>query len=359
MYIRSMLYFDCDYNNGCHPKVLEALVSTNGEYSGTYGGDHFCAAAKNAIREACEDPDADVFFLAGGTQTNSTVIDCLLRPWQGVVAAPTGHIAVHEAGAVEYSGHKVFTLPGASPCASEGKMDPSELESLLKSFKDDPTRDHMAEPALVYISLPTELGGLYSAAELQLVFETAHRYGAPLFVDGARLAYALAAEGNDISLPFLAAHCDAFYIGGTKCGALCGEAVVFPRAGAPDHFFTRIKQHGALLAKGRLAGVQFGALFEDGLYKKTGREADRLASLIPGLFRKYGLGREDHPSRTNQQFILVRSDILAELSSKVAFEVWQETPPGAPGFALCRFVTSWATVQEDISELEKVLMALC
>ena len=345
-----MIFLDCDYNNGCHEDILKRFAETNDEYTGTYGFDRFSSRAKEKIREACADPLAEVFFLAGGTQTNSTVIDCMLERWQGVVAAETGHINVHEAGAVEYTGHKVFALP-----SEDGKISPDALGAFLQGWHSDETRDHMAEPALVYISFPTELGTLYPASELDRLYCICHSFGARLFVDGARLAYALEAEGNDIDLPFLASHCDAFYIGGTKCGALCGEAVVFPGGRAPEHFFTRIKQHGALLAKGRLVGLQFDTLFSDGLYSRIGRHADGLAVLIPALFEKYGIGRVLTPSRTNQQFLLVRKDAMEALKEKVAFEKWG---PYDDEYDFCRFVTSWATKRQDIESLESVLRGI-
>ena len=341
-----MLRFDCDYNNGCHPEVLGRLVATNGEYSGTYGADAFSEGAKARIRAACGDPSAEVFFLAGGTQTNATVIDCLLQPWQGVVAAETGHIAVHEAGAVEYTGHKVITLP-----EHDGRIASAELEALMAAFRSDETNTHMAEPALVYISFPTEVGTLYPAKELAEIHGVCRKYGMKLFVDGARLAYGLEAAGNDVSLEYLAAHCDAFYIGGTKCGALCGEAVVFPRGGAPVRFFTRIKQHGALLAKGRVTGVQFDALFTGGLYSRIGRHADELAMRLQEVFRRHGIAA-GKPSATNQQFFILTDSLAEALGRHAAFEKWS---PVAPGKALCRFVTSWATTEEDIDRLDEIL----
>ena len=341
-----MLHFDCDYNNGCHPEVMDALLRTNGEFSGTYGFDAFSDKAKAAIRKACGDPTADVFFLGGGTQTNSTVIDSLLKPWQGVVAAGSGHIAVHEAGAVEYTGHKVLTLP-----EHDGRIVAEELEDLLAAYRADETFEHMVEPGLVYISFPTEVGTLYTAKELSDIHGVCGKYGIKLFVDGARLAYGLEAEGNDVSLEYLTAHCDAFYIGGTKCGALCGEAVVFPRGGAPGRFFSRIKQHGALFAKGRLNGVQFGALFTDGLYSRIGRHADGLAMKLQAVFRSHGIP-VGKPSATNQQFFILTNAQKAALEKECLFEKWS---PIDSEKALYRFVTSWATSDSDIDELDRIL----
>lgn len=344
-----MLHFDCDYNNGMHPALLKRLEETNGEYTATYGFDAFSDSAKDKIRKACGDPSAQIFFLAGGTQTNSTVIDSLLQPWQGVVAAESGHINVHEAGAVEFTGHKVIVLP-----EHEGKIAASELDALVAAFRADETCEHMVEPGLVYISFPSEVGTLYSAAELSAVYAVCKKHGLKLFVDGARLAYGLAAEGNDVSLEYLAAHCDAFYIGGTKCGAIMGEAVVFPRAGAPDHFFTRIKQHGALLAKGRLAGIQFDTLFTDGLYMKIGAHADALAMRMQQAFAKAGIpaGKD---SRTNQQFFILTNAQKAAIEKEASFEIWS---PIDSERALYRFVTSWATTPQDIDKLQKTIDSL-
>jgi threonine aldolase len=344
-----MLHFDCDYNNGMHPALLKRLEETNGEYTATYGFDAFSDSAKDKIRKACGDPSAQIFFLAGGTQTNSTVIDSLLQPWQGVVAAESGHINVHEAGAVEFTGHKVIVLP-----EHEGKIAASELDALVAAFRADETCEHMVEPGLVYISFPSEVGTLYSAAELSAVYAVCKKHGLKLFVDGARLAYGLAAEGNDVSLEYLAAHCDAFYIGGTKCGAIMGEAVVFPRAGAPEHFFTRIKQHGALLAKGRLAGIQFDTLFTDGLYAQIGAHADALAMRLQQAFLAAGIAL-GKASFTNQQFFILSKAQKAALEKEVVFEKWC---PVDSGHDLYRFVTSWATCAGDIMELEKILATL-
>ena len=341
-----MLRFDCDYNNGCHPEVMDALLHTNSEPGGTYGLDAFSEEARAAIRRACGDPSADVFFLGGGTQANSTVIDALLKPWQGVVAAESGHIAVHEAGAVEYTGHKVITLPG-----HDGKIAAGELESLLAGYRADETFEHMVEPALVYISFPSEVGTLYSAAELADIHSVCGSYGIKLFVDGARLAYGLEADGNDVSLEYMAARCDAFYIGGTKCGTLCGEAVVFPRGGAPERFFSCIKQHGALFAKGRLNGVQFGALFSDGLYSRIGRHADRLAMRLQEVFRSHGIP-VGAPSSTNQQFFILTNAQKDVLEKGCMFEKWS---PIDSEKALYRFVTSWSTTDSDIDGLDKLL----
>ena len=340
-----MIYFTCDYNEGAHPAILERLFATNMEQEPGYGDDRFTASAKARIREACACPGADVYLLTGGTQTNSTVIAAMLRGWEGAVAAKTGHIAVHEAGAVEYTGHKVLTLP-----AHEGKMDASELKAYLERFYADGSFDHMVFPGLVYLSFPTEYGTLYSKAELKAIREVCKAYDLPLFVDGARLGYGLMSPACDITLEELASLCDVFTIGGTKVGALCGEAVVFP-GGAPKHFFTTVKQHGALLAKGRLLGIQFETLFTDGLYFSIARNAIDRAMELKQLFLSKGYELFlDSP--TNQQFILLPKEAAAALEGKVAYEVWEYLPDGR---AVTRFATSWATTREQLSALAALL----
>ena len=253
-----MISFECDYNNGAHPRVLQHLVETNNEQTLTYGFDIYSERAKKKIQEACGTDEAQVFFLTGGTQTNATVIDGMLRSYEAVITVDTGHIAIHEAGAVEASGHKVIALQ-----PHDGKLLAADLAAYMEWFVNDESRDHVAQPGMVYISFPTELGTLYTAQELEDIYRICRQYDLPLFIDGARMGYGLAASA-DVTLPWLARHCDVFYIGGTKVGALCGEAVVFSQMRAPRCFFTIVKRHGALLAKGRLTGVQFDALFEPG-----------------------------------------------------------------------------------------------
>ena len=259
-----MIHLESDYNNGAHEAVLRHFMESNAERTQSYGDDRFSEQARTLIRECCEAPDAQIWFLAGGTQTNATILDCVLQPYEGVLCAETAHINVHEAGAVEFTGHKVIPLP-----AHEGKLAAGELRAWLATYFADETAEHMVRPGMVYITFPTELGTLYSADELRALHEICWQYGLLLYVDGARLAYGLAAS-QDVTLPLLAKLADIFYIGGTKCGALCGEAVVFPHGDAPSHMLSRIKQHGALLAKSRVVGVQFEALFtpegEEALY---------------------------------------------------------------------------------------------
>ena len=338
-----MISFESDYNNGCHKAILKRLMETNDEKATGYGLDDYCAAARVKIREACAKPDADVFFLVGGTQTNATVIDALLQSYQGVLAVETGHINVHESGAIEFGGHKVLALP-----SHDGKMDADELRQWLEAFYADIAYEHMVFPGMVYITHATEMGTIYSLAELQAISDVCRHYNLPLFIDGARLGYGLMAEGSDVTLQQLADLCDVFYIGGTKCGALCGEAVVFPNpnAPAPAQFFTIVKQHGALLAKGRLLGIQFDTLMHDGLYFKLARHAVEQAMRLRDAFIARGFEMYSN-SPTNQQFVLLDKTAIERLEKDFVFEQW--FPVGDK--MNCRFVTSWATRPEDVDAL--------
>ncbi|MBM6992413.1 MAG: aminotransferase class V-fold PLP-dependent enzyme [Prevotella sp.] len=341
-----MISFECDYNNGAHPKVLQHLLETNEKQSLTYGFDEWSEAAKEKIRKACNAPDAKIWFLSGGTQTNATVIDGILDHYQAVITAETGHINVHEAGAIEFSGHRVIALP-----SHQGLMDAKELEAYMDWFVHDESTEHLAQPGMVYITYPSELGTIYHKDELEAIYQVCQKYDLKLYVDGARLGYGLHAEGADITLPWLAAHCDAFYIGGTKVGALCGEAVVFPRGNAPKHFFSIIKQHGALMAKGRLIGLQFDALFTDDLYFEISRHAIEMAMRMKAMFVEKGWELYlDSP--TNQQFVILPNEVVARLEQQVQFTHWE--PVGDSHF-LCRFVTSWATSEEDLKTLKGIV----
>lgn len=340
-----MISFTCDYTEGAHPRILERLIQTNLQQEPGYGADSFTASAKARIREALGCPEADVYFLTGGTQTNSTVIASLLRDFEGAVAVETGHIAVHEAGAVEYTGHKVLTLP-----PHEGKMAADDLAAYLARFYADGSFDHMVFPGLVYVSFPTEYGTLYSKAELEAIHAVCDKYQLPLFIDGARLGYGLMSPECDLSLEDICSLCDVFTIGGTKVGALCGEAVVFP-AGAPAHFFTTVKQHGALLAKGRLTGIQFETLFTDNLYFRIASNAIDRAMELKEVFRSKGY-QLFLDSPTNQQFILLPPEAAQALEGKVAYEVWENLPDGR---MVTRFATSWATTPQQISTLAALL----
>lgn len=341
-----MLSFENDYSEGAHPKILEKLAETNFDQLPGYGLDPICDSAKARIRKACGCENADVFFLSGGTQANRTVIASMLKNYEGVVAAETGHVGVHEAGAIENSGHKVICLP-----QEEGKLVPERLEAYLKAFFADANNEHMVFPGMVYISFPTELGTLYSKAELERISSICREYGLPLFIDGARLGYGLMSVAADITLPEFAALADVFYIGGTKVGALIGEAVVFPRGNAPKHFMTTVKQNGALLAKGRLLGVQFDALFENDLYFKIAAHAIEMAAKLKEMLIRKGC-EFYMESPTNQQFIIMDDEKLAELSKKVAFSFWEKYDEKR---SVIRFATSWATKPESIDELEKYL----
>lgn len=340
-----MISFESDYNNGAHPDVLQRLADTNACQSASYGDDEWSQSAREKIRRACECPEAEIFFLVGGTQTNTTVIDAMLRSYEGVVAVETGHINVHESGAVEAHGHKVLALP-----SHDGKMMAAELQDYLRRFHADPTWPHMVFPGMVYITFPTELGTLYQAREIEEIHAVCRRFDIPLFIDGARLGYGLAASNGDVDLPFLSRHCDAFYIGGTKVGALCGEAVVFPKGNAPKGFFTIVKRHGALLAKSRLAGVQFDALFTDGLYLKIARHAIEMAMRMRQIFMDAGIEVKDSP--TNQQFVVLTNAQKDALMQEILFETWE---PLDNDRTLCRFVTSWASTENDLKALAEAL----
>ena len=341
-----MLSFENDYSEGAHEQVLRRLLETNLEQLPGYGTDCYCQSAREKIRAACAAPEAQVYFISGGTQTNAVVIRTMLRPYEGVVSAVTGHVNQHEAGAIEFTGHKVLPLP-----QHQGKLEARELRDYLEAFWADGTHEHMVFPGMVYLSYPTEYGTLYSKAELEATSGVCREYKLPLFLDGARLGYGLMSPAADMTLPELAALCDVFYIGGTKVGALCGEAVVFPRGGAPDRFMTMVKQHGAMLAKGRLLGVQFDALFTDGLYFSIARHAIEMAMRM-----KEGLARRGYPflldSPTNQQFVVLENGHLRRLAEKLRFSIWE---PVDPDHTAVRFATSWATQPQAVDTLLSLL----
>lgn len=340
-----MLFFENDYGEGAHEAVLKRLAETNREQLSGYGTDPYCAAAREKIRAACECPEADVYFLVGGTQTNAVVISSLLRRYEGVLAAQTGHVSVHESGAIEFTGHKVLTLP-----QKEGKISAGCLRSWLQNFYDDESHEHMVFPGMVYISHPTEFGTLYTKRELEDLSSVCRQYQIPLYVDGARLGYGLASPASDISLGDLSRLVDVFYIGGTKVGALCGEAVVFP-AGAPAHFMTMVKQQGALLAKGRLLGIQFDALFTDGLYQKISENAIRTASRLQDAFLEKGYELY-LKSPTNQIFVVLENERMKELGRQAVFSFWEKRDET---HTVVRFATSWATRMEDVEALIALL----
>ena len=341
-----MLCFENDYSEGAHPEILEHLIETNMEQLSGYGTDIYCQKAKEKIRNACGIPDAEVFLLTGGTQTNQIIIDTVLAPYEGVIAARTGHVSTHEAGAIEFTGHKVLELP-----EKEGKIQATDLKDLLETFYGDGNHEHMVFPGMVYISHPTEYGTLYSKQELKELSAVCREYKIPLYMDGARLIYGLVSEGTDLTLQDIAQLCDCFYIGGTKAGLLCGEAVVFTGKNMPAHFLTRVKQHGALLAKGRLLGVQFAALFTDDLYLKIGKNAITTAAVL-----KNGLKEKDYEfyidSPTNQIFIVLNNVQMKKLSEQVVFSFWEKKDDS---HTVIRFATSWATRMEDVHKLLTLL----
>ena len=342
------LSFSCDYMEGAHPQILQRLIETNLVQTPGYGLDSYCASAKEKIRTACQAPDADIFFLTGGTQTNATVIDAVLKSYQGVIAADTGHISVHEAGAIELGGHKVLTLPHQN-----GKISASQIRTLLETYQNDANHDHTVMPGMVYLSHPTEYGTLYSKKELTEISSLCREYHIPLYVDGARLAYALACPQNDLTLADLAALCDVFYIGGTKCGALLGEAIVVPKPDFIPHFFTIIKQHGALFAKGRLLGLQFDTLFTDHLYEKIGRSAIQTANQIRQALIQNGY-QLCFGSPTNQIFCVMENSVLKQLAAQVEFGFWEAYDDS---HTIIRFATSWATTPEQVETLCHLLAA--
>lgn len=341
-----MLYFENDYSEGAHPKILQRLMDTNMEHLSGYGSDRYTTLAKDKIRKLCNCPEAEIYFLVGGTQTNQTVIDSVLRSFEGVIAAETGHVSVHEAGAIEFTGHKVLTLP-----QHDGKLCARELEAYMETFLGDDSHEHMVFPGMVYISHPTEYGTLYTKDELKELSQVCRHFKLPLYIDGARLITGLACPENELSLPDIADLCDVFYIGGTKAGTLCGEAVVFTKNNTPAHFLTQIKQHGALLAKGRLCGVQFDALFTDELYKETGRNAIETATLLREGLRKKGYTFYNS-SPTNQLFLVMENSRLEELKNHVVYSFWEKADDT---HTVIRFATSWATAREDVEKLLSLL----
>ena len=341
-----MISFESDYTTGAHPEILRKLTETNMEMMSGYGSDRYCISAREKIRAACGSQEADVQFLTGGTQTNALVISMMLKDYEGVIAAQTGHINVHEAGAIENTGHKVMTLP-----QHNGRIDPEELETYVRDYYQDETYEHMVFPGMVYISHPTEYGTLYSLNELREISSICHQYEIPLYLDGARLGYGLMSKHTDLSLQDIAKYCDVFYIGGTKVGALCGEAVVFTKGNTPRHFMTLVKQHGALLAKGRLLGIQFDTLFTDNLYFESSHHAIRMAENLNRIFEEKGY-QFYIDSPTNQQFVILENEQMAHLQEKVRFSFWEAYDED---HTVVRFATSWATREEDVAALTELI----
>ena len=344
-----MIYFNSDYLEGAHPSIMVKMAETNMVQTVGYGEDEYCEAAREKIKIACQAPEADVHFLVGGTQTNTTVIAAILRPWQGVISAVSGHINCHEAGAIESTGHKVITLP-----TDNGKITAQQVADYVEWHKNDESTEHIVQPGMVYISHPTEAGTLYTKAELTDLYDTCRRYGLPLYIDGARLGYGLAADESDMTLPEFARLCDVFYIGGTKVGALFGEAVVIMNESLKKDFRFIMKQRGGRLAKGRLLGIQFDALFTDDLYFKISRHAIEMAHQIRDIFVSAG-----YPllfdSPTNQQYPIMPDAELAEIGKSFGYEYWERVDEIHSGV---RFCASWATTQENVDALREAVNTL-
>lgn len=344
-----MVLFNSDYTEGAHPKIMELMMSSNMEQTGGYGMDAYCDKARALIRQQCGREDIDVQFLVGGTQTNLTVIAATLRPHQGVISADTGHINVHETGAVEATGHKVIALPSA-----DGKLTAQQVLDCYHEHWNDATHEHIVQPGMVYISNPTEIGSIYHRSELQALAAACRECGLPLFMDGARLGYGLAAEDNDLDLPTITDCCDVFYIGGTKVGALFGEAVVIRNPAIAKDFRYSIKQRGGMLAKGRLLGLQFLALFEDDLYYDICRAANEQAYRIAAACKEAGFPFFA-ASPTNQQFPIFPNRLLAKLREKYAVSIWAKVDEEHTAIRLC---TSWATREEAVDQLLGDIRAL-
>lgn len=341
-----MLYFSNDYSQGAHPEVLKRLVETNMISVNGYGEDIFCAEAKEKIKKAIGNQKAEVFFLVGGTQTNQVVINSILQKHQGVISADTGHIATHEAGAIEFTGNKVLPIKHIN-----GKINSNDLKEYLKSFYDDENHEHMVYPGMVYISFSTEYGTIYYKDELVSLYNVCQEYQIPLYIDRARLGYGIMAEDSDVTLKDIAENCDVFYIGGTKIGALCGEAVVFTKNNVPVCFTTLIKKHGALLSKGRLLGVQFDVLFTDDLYFKISKHAVDMASYLRKGLKEKGY-KFFIENKTNQTFIILDNEKLKKLQEKVVVSFWEKYDENQ---TVIRLATCWATQKEDVEKLLKIM----
>ena len=342
----SKLSFECDYNNGVHPEILKRIIETNDCRLPGYGSDIYSESAKSKIKQACGRDDVEVYFISGGTQTNLIVISSLLSSCEGVIAADTGHVSVHEAGAIEYHGHKVLALPH-----SDGKINPELLCEYVENFYNDENHEHMVYPGMVYLSFPTENGTLYSKAELQETSDGCKKYNLLLYIDGARLGYGLMSKRNDVALGDIAQLCDVFYIGGTKVGALCGEAIVIKKSVVPKNFTAVIKQHGALMSKGRLMGVQFDALFTDGLYFRISENAISAAEKLKAILKDAGF-EFAWDSPTNQQFVIIDNERLENIKPYVNYSFWEKYDESR---TVIRFATSWSTTDEELLELKRIL----
>lgn len=344
-----MIRLECDYAEGAHERVLRRLFETNLEQTPGYGEDLYCARAREYIQQLCQREGIDVHFLVGGTQTNTTVIAAALRPHQGVITATSGHINVHETGAIEATGHKVLAVPSA-----DGKLTGREVRRVYESHWQDATREHMVQPGMVYISFPTEIGSLYTKKELKELSAACHENGIPLYIDGARMGYGLTSPDADVTLQDIASLCDMFYIGGTKCGAVMGEALVITNPALKEGFRYTIKQHGGLLAKGRYLGIQFDVLFEDDLYFTICKKAVEQSMAIRRAFEEKGI-QMDSDSSTNQQFPILTREQMDKLAQKYSYEIWEEYDET---HTVVRFCTSWATQDQNVQQLLEDIRAL-
>ncbi len=341
-----MISFENDYLEGAHPAILKRLITTNFEQHPGYGSDNYCKSATEKILKEC-DTDGAVYYLTGGTQTNQILLDAITKSYEGIIAPSSGHIATHEAGAIEYTGHKILEVP-----SYDGKLKAKDVKSYCDRFYDDKSHMHMVYPGVVFLTFPTELGTLYTKEELVEIREVADEYGLRVYLDGARLAYGLMAEGNNVTLKDIASLVDLFYIGGTKVGCLYGEAAVFPnKENVPPYFSNFIKKHGALNAKGRILGLQFDTLFTDNLYYEIGKYADRLAIVINKAFVKNGY-KMFVESQTNQQFVILDNEEAERLAQEFAFTFWEKLDEN---HTVYRFVTDWATKEENVLKLIKTL----
>lgn len=341
-----MIQFQCDYNEGAHPLIIKRLTETNMEQTVGYGEDPHCEEARRLIKQACQSDNADVHFLVGGTQANTTVIAHILRPYQGVLAATSGHINVHETGAIESTGHKVLAIP-----TEDGKLTAKQIDEAMQAHIHEDGPEHMVQPGMVYLSFPTEIGTIYSHDELKAIRTVCNKYDLPLFVDGARLGYGLCSPECDLTLPQLAQLADVFYIGGTKVGALFGEAVVIMNEALKRDFRYSIKQHGGMLAKGRLLGLQFATLFTGNLYFDIAQHAIDEAMRIKAALQAKGIGfLIDSP--TNQQFPIFTDTQIATLSEHFMLSLWQRIDEEHTAMRIC---TSWATKPENTDELIRAI----
>ena len=344
-----MIRFECDYAEGACAEILEKLVQTNMEQTPGYGNDIYCKSAKEKIKKVFKCPNADIHFLVGGTQANMTVIASILKPYQGVITADTGHINVHETGAIESTGHKVLVIN-----TEDGKLTAAQVREVYEIHQNDVNHEHTVQPGMVYISFPTESGLLYSRTELEALYKTCKECNLPLYIDGARLGYGLVSDANDVDITDIANNCDVFLIGGSKIGALCGEAVVILNKNFQEDFRYHMKQRGGLLLKSRLLGVQFDVLFEDGLYFKISKHAIEMAMQIKKACKDVGY-QFLYDSNTNQQFPILPNNVISKLAEKYSFFVWGRIDEN---HSAVRFCTSWVTKKQDVDALVKDIIEI-